>query len=71
MDKRNKLIMGCTWFSGLCAGAIYGSLVNEKINQKYVVPSIKIYRELAETLRDQLYKEIDKNDRLEKEILNK
>lgn len=68
MDK-NNVRLGLVWVSGLCFGALVGMSINEKINQKYVVPNVKRYKELSENFKELLCKEYEKNDLLKKEFL--
>lgn len=69
MGKNIKIALGCFGTAIFGAGMLVGMGINEKINQKYMKPSIDRYRELAENFKDLLCKEYEKNDVLKKEVL--
>ena len=67
--NKNNIRLGLMWVSGLCAGVIVGGFANEKLNQKYLQPSIDRYRKLAENFGELLKEEYVKNEILQKEVL--
>ena len=69
MDKNIKIALGCFGTAIFGAGMIVGMAINEKLNQKYLQPSVDRYRDLAENFKDLLCKEYEKNDALKKEVL--
>lgn len=71
MNKDRLILNGLVCTFGICVGAIIGMGINEKINQKYVVPNIKRWKDLAETFKDELEKTYEENERLKIEILNR
>lgn len=69
MDKNIKIALGCFGTAIFGSGMIVGMVLNEKLNQKYLQPSVDRYRELAENFKDLLCKEYDKNEVLKREVL--
>lgn len=69
--NRNNIRLGLMWISGLCSGAIVGMIINEKINQKYLQPSVDRYKDLAESIKDELFKSYDEIEKLRNKINNK
>ena len=68
--NRNNIRLGLMWISGLCSGAIVGMIINEKINQKYLQPSVDRYKDLAESIKDELFKSYDEIEKLRNKINN-
>ena len=68
--NRNNIRLGLMWISGLCGGVIVGMNINEKINQKYLQPSVDRYRDLAVSFKDELFKQYDEIEKLKNKINN-
>lgn len=69
MFNKELALKGCICGVGVCVGMIIGGEINEKLNQKYVVPSIERWKNLATIFSDELnkaYKEIDELKKTQK-----